>query len=144
MPKVVSGSVVVSDSRDQEEIKEERPLTVYYCICGHMALIIGRLSDKLHLWSLVTLHSSQVGYLTDCICGHMALIIRKLTDRLHQMISGSQIWQSKTLWDGEIPGIVGRQMYSKSGIKNVEYLSACVYLEILLKLILHYSYRSSV
>eukprot|EP00124_Ichthyophonus_hoferi_P001292 Ihof_evm8s63 gene=Ihof_evmTU8s63 len=42
MPKVISRSVVVTDGpgRDGEVTKEETPLYVYYCICGHLALIL--------------------------------------------------------------------------------------------------------
>lgn len=41
MPKVISRSIVVTDSRDKEEYKGDTPLYVYLCVCGELALVVG-------------------------------------------------------------------------------------------------------
>ena len=40
MPKVISRSIVVTDTRDKEEYGDAS-LYVYNCVCGNLALILG-------------------------------------------------------------------------------------------------------
>lgn len=47
MPKIISRSIAVDDTRNQK--KADQPLHLYYCLCGQMALILDRLLEKLPL-----------------------------------------------------------------------------------------------
>ena len=47
MPKVVSQSIVCTDTQDKEEYATDVPLYVYYCICGKLALIIGKIDSRI-------------------------------------------------------------------------------------------------
>jgi len=56
MPKVVSRTIVCSDSRDKEEYKERNEsLIPYFCLCGQVALILGMYisCNKRCCWNLL-------------------------------------------------------------------------------------------
>ena len=42
MPKIISRSIAVEDSGTRVPQKEEQALHVFYCLCGQMALILGK------------------------------------------------------------------------------------------------------
>ena len=47
MPKIISRSIAVEDksNKDSSEI-EEKPLHLYYCLCGQMSVILGKVMEK--------------------------------------------------------------------------------------------------
>jgi hypothetical protein len=48
MPKVISRSIVVTDDAKRAGgDKDDIPLLVHYCVCGHLALILGMLEHML-------------------------------------------------------------------------------------------------
>ncbi|XP_054161006.1 STING ER exit protein-like [Oppia nitens] len=49
MPKVVSRSIVCSDSKAEEEYSDDKSLNVYHCLCGQLALIVDQPMDRLPL-----------------------------------------------------------------------------------------------
>lgn len=55
MPKVISRSIVCSDSKDQEEYSTQA-LHCYYCLCGSLSLIIGQYAEILPILNEINFH----------------------------------------------------------------------------------------
>lgn len=57
MPKVISRSIVVTDTKDREEYKGDTPLYVFNCVCGNLALILGNNGTEIACgWALTRIH----------------------------------------------------------------------------------------
>jgi len=50
MPKIVSRSIAVEDEGQKKQEKEEQALHVYYCLCGQMTLILGRIFNSISFY----------------------------------------------------------------------------------------------
>lgn len=80
MPKVVSKSTVCVDVRDQEEYKEKKPLHVYYCLCGHMSLILDCPTEELPLRKLDearVIDSSKHAHRLVCVVDNVVYLKRQ-------------------------------------------------------------------
>lgn len=56
MPKVISRSIVVTDTKDREEYKGDTPLYVFNCVCGNLALILGEKHGNWAGWALIRIN----------------------------------------------------------------------------------------
>lgn len=80
MPKVVSKSFVVSDTRDKEEYNDvSSKVYVYYCICGQLALILDTTIENLPLRRLDharVIDSKMHAYKLSCVEGDEVFLKR--------------------------------------------------------------------
>ena len=81
MPKVVSKSFVVSDTRDKEEYNDlSSKVYVYYCICGQLALILDTTFEHLPLRRLDNarvIDAKAHAYKLSCVEGNEVFLKRE-------------------------------------------------------------------
>ncbi|KXJ11939.1 UPF0428 protein CXorf56 [Exaiptasia diaphana] len=81
MPKVITRSIVCSDTKDKEEYNaDDTALFVYYCLCGQMAMILDCTIDKLPLRKLDNarvIDASKHAFKLNSVDGDVVFLRRK-------------------------------------------------------------------